>query len=1711
MWWLRHAQVTRAFEGTGVYEVKVDSALDGNQQFGLVFESAPGTFLIFMLYAHDKVWGYIERFVNIAGSQFKHTFPGSHVSGHDTGLRVPDPGPYWLRVSVTDHPSPASRTWRFQWSVDGANWTTVWNGPLEAESGDQNIGAIQRVGVFAGNQPELFSAFNARFDYFRAYPFSALPIDPPVGLTAVPGDRVVALNWGPVTGAIGYRLYRRDGAGPYVRIHEGIATAYTDTGLVNGAPYGYAVTAYDATRESSYSVDVAATPRVVAGPPAALPAGGLVLLLDAGNAALGVADGSAVTTWRDASGGGRDAVASAGRAPILVAGSLGGDAVLRFDGQDDGMDLPAGFTDFTAGLSMFVVARPTAVRAGSKLVLLGSGAGQGNVALGRNGEGAGLQYFTTDSGGNYGWFVTADALSTNVAAVYGVVQGGGAANSAVTATVSRNGVAVGSGTVWVPPVVSRTQNRIGHSYWGGDGTFAGDVAEVIVYNRALTATEQSAVTSYLLDKYGLGGAPLPPLGVPSALSATVGDGQATLGWGAVSGATGYRVYRRVGAGAYVNVYQGTATGYTDTGLANGTTYGYVVTAYDATRESAYSAEVQATPTGALLPPGALSATVGDGQATLGWGAVSGATGYRLYRRVGAGAYVNVYQGTATGYTDTGLANGTTYGYVVTAYDATRESAYSAEVQATPMVVLMPPTALPAGGLVLLLDAGNAALGVADGSAVTTWRDASGGGRDAVASAGRAPILVAGSLGGDAVLRFDGQDDGMDLPAGFTDFTAGLSMFVVARPTAVRAGSKLVLLGSGAGQGNVALGRNGEGAGLQYFTTDSGGNYGWFVTADALSTNVAAVYGVVQGGGAANSAVTATVSRNGVAVGSGTVWVPPVVSRTQNRIGHSYWGGDGTFAGDVAEVIVYNRALTATEQSAVTSYLLDKYGLGGAPLPPLGVPSALSATVGDGQATLGWGAVSGATGYRVYRRVGAGAYVNVYQGTATGYTDTGLANGTTYGYVVTAYDATRESAYSAEVQAMPMVVLMPPTALPAGGLVLLLDAGNAALGVADGSAVTTWRDASGGGRDAVASAGRAPILVAGSLGGDAVLRFDGQDDGMDLPAGFTDFTAGLSMFVVARPTAVRAGSKLVLLGSGAGQGNVSLGRNGEGAGLQYFTTDSGGNYGWFVTAAALSTNEAAVYGVVQGGGAANSAVTATVSRNGVAVGSGTVWVPPVVSRTQNRIGHSYWGSDGTFAGDVAEVIVYNRALTATEQSAVTSYLLDKYGLGDTTPPTVTTLTPANGATGVPLATQIIATFSEPIDPATIAAVELRDASSVVVPVNASYNAASNTVTLTPLAPLASSTVYTVVVRGGATDPRVKDVAGNALAQNVSASFTTLASDVTPPTVIAVSPANGSAGFVRTANVTATFSEAMDSTTINATTFVLRDATDAVVPATVSYSTSSRIATLNPTPTLNSGATYRVTIVGGGSGAKDLAGNALAVDRVWSFTAEVDSTPPSVSTKSPAAGVTGVSRTANVTATFNEPMDGATINVTTFELRDPSNAIVAGMVSYNATSRVATLNPTPTLAYSTTYTAIVRGGASDPRAKDVSGNALAADVVWTFTTEADVIAPTVSSVSPANGTTGISRTANITATFSEAMDPATISASTVELRNASNVAVPSLITYSSSTRRVTIDPAATLAGSSTYVVTIRGGSTDPTVKDAQGNPLAVDRTWSFTTRP
>ena len=75
--------------------------------------------------------------------------------------------------------------------------------------------------------------------------------------------------------------------------------------------------------------------------------------------------------------------------------------------------------------------------------------------------------------------------------------------------------------------------------------------------------------------------------------------------------------------------------------------------------------------------------------------------------------------------------------------------------------------------------------------------------------------------------------------------------------------------------------------------------------------------------------------------------------------------------------------------------------------------------------------------------------------------------------------------------------------------------------------------------------------------------------------------------------------------------------------------------------------------------------------------------------------------------------------------------------------------------------------------------------------------------------------------------------------------------------------------------------MDPSTVTSATFTLKDGSTAV-PAAVSYNSTNNVATLNPTADLAAGRTYTATIVGGSSGVKDVAGNALASTRTWNFT-------------------------------------------------------------------------------------------------------------------------------------------------------------------------------------------------------------------------------------
>ncbi|PIO89094.1 MAG: hypothetical protein COS82_07320 [Zetaproteobacteria bacterium CG06_land_8_20_14_3_00_59_53] len=211
----------------------------------------------------------------------------------------------------------------------------------------------------------------------------------------------------------------------------------------------------------------------------------------------------------------------------------------------------------------------------------------------------------------------------------------------------------------------------------------------------------------------------------------------------------------------------------------------------------------------------------------------------------------------------------------------------------------------------------------------------------------------------------------------------------------------------------------------------------------------------------------------------------------------------------------------------------------------------------------------------------------------------------------------------------------------------------------------------------------------------------------------------------------------------------------------------------------------------------------------------------------------------------------------------------------------------------------------------------------------------------------------------------------------------------PTILETSPLDTAIAVPINSNVAATFSAAMNSTSINTTNFTVVGAGETALAGTVSLDAASNTATFNPTGNMTVSKLYTATLT---TGVKSALGMALANNYVWSFTTgtTADTTAPTVLSTNPANAATAVVLGSTVSANFSEALAPATVNATTFTLKQGATS-VAGTVSYS--NKVATFTPAANLTASKVYTATLTTGITDLVAP---ANALAANVVWSFTT-------------------------------------------------------------------------------------------------------------------
>ncbi|MHB8216569.1 MAG: Ig-like domain-containing protein [Candidatus Sulfotelmatobacter sp.] len=317
------------------------------------------------------------------------------------------------------------------------------------------------------------------------------------------------------------------------------------------------------------------------------------------------------------------------------------------------------------------------------------------------------------------------------------------------------------------------------------------------------------------------------------------------------------------------------------------------------------------------------------------------------------------------------------------------------------------------------------------------------------------------------------------------------------------------------------------------------------------------------------------------------------------------------------------------------------------------------------------------------------------------------------------------------------------------------------------------------------------------------------------------------------------------------------------------------------------------------------------------------------------------------------------------------------------PIVTSEMPLSASAGLCTAA-VTATFSLPMNPTSIngATFTLAGPSTTAVSGTVSYDPSSTTAAFTPSSALLATTTYTATIMTGAADQD-----GIALANNFIWTFTT--GNCVPPTVISVTPLV-SVGVCPSTAASATFSQAMNPATINATTFTLTAGNPLVaVTGVVSYAGST--ATFTPPSPLALSTLYTATIT---SGATDPSGVAMTTNFVWTFTtASVACTPPIVVTSAPANLATGLCPDTLLVAIFSHAMNPASINPTTFTLTSPDTPglAVAGAVTYNVGDYTAVFTPTQPLPPDTAYTATITTGA-----QDLGDDSLATNYIWTFST-------------------------------------------------------------------------------------------------------------------
>lgn len=829
-----------------------------------------------------------------------------------------------------------------------------------------------------------------------------------IGLAASSGDSRADLKWLKTPGASSYNVYIADsGSGSFSKLWSLTGTAYSATGLTNGKTYNFIIKAVNAAGEGPSSDIAEAKPVEISAPPVPPSSLGTYpgdmfvnLIWPASSGALGY------TVYQSFSETGT-------YFPVGTINDLNYRAINLQNGVTYWFKVAAVNEAGTGDMG------PAASAVPALAVNIPSGVG-GLRATGGNGK------------VDLSWNIVPEASGYNI---YKAFSEGGPYN-------------LYAGNIdALSYSVSGLDN--GNTYW----------FKVAAVNSAGEGDKGSAAAASAV-------APVIPPVPPAAVNATSGNASAVISWDCVAGASSYTVYVGPSAsGPFTQSATVSGSPYTVTGLSNGRPYWFAVGANNTAGNGERSELVRVVPavpvTIPLIPIG-LSVSAGNSSAFLSWNSSSSAVSYNIYQSLSeSGVYSKIQSSAGTSASINGLTNGISYMFKVTGVNEAGESKLSQAASVTPQAPVVPPAA-PGG---VSASAGNS-------SAIISWQsvanadiydiylsDSQDGPYADIASSASSPVTL-GSLA-------NGQKYWFKVSAKNSAGQGALSSAVSVIPQApLLAPLPPAFISAVPGDGYVDLSWPPSAGAMTYFIYQSLSS-GAYSQVMQSAVNTGRVIGLTNGVQylfkvtAANSAgesersVAVTVTPEAPAVKPN----PPagLNATAANSSVNLSWA----FVVNADNYIVYKSSDNQSFE-AVATVNLPSYTVGGlangneywfkvsaknaagegeatssvsvTPKAPVVVPAApliLSAIADNAQVTLTWSPVIGADNYTVYvSSDGGSAYPVKISSADTSEVVTGLANGVTYFFRISATNGAGEGSQSLAASATPVAAVAVP-ATPVG--------------------------------------------------------------------------------------------------------------------------------------------------------------------------------------------------------------------------------------------------------------------------------------------------------------------------------------------------------------------------------------------------------------------------------------------------------------------------------------------------------------------------------------------------------------------------------------------------------------------------------------------------------------------------------------------------------